>query len=368
MNDTTIGLEVDRTDFSKSRLRREDLAELGRNEVRFRIDRFALTANNVTYAVVGDMLGYWSFFPTQGGWGRVPAMGWGEVIASTHPEVATGGRYYGWFPMSQHIDMSVTPAAEGLRDEGEHRAGHAHVYRTYTATDRDAFYQAGVDAEDRHALLRGLFLTAYLADDFLGENDYYGATRLVVLSASSKTAIGLAQRAAQRELAEIVGVTSAANAAFVKSLGWYDRVVAYDDIDTIPVDGGAVSVDMSGNAAVLERVHARFGGQLKYSMAIGISHHDAPRGMPPSVGPTPEMFFAPTQVSKRLQEWGPEKYRERLVGALHEFVDGSRRWLTLERSNGPAAAQEAWKRTFAGHVPPNVGLIISLQDDARIPS
>ena len=27
-----------------------------------RIDRFALTANNVTYAVMGDALSYWQFF------------------------------------------------------------------------------------------------------------------------------------------------------------------------------------------------------------------------------------------------------------------------------------------------------------------
>lgn len=362
-NATTTHLEVDRKDYSRTRLRQEPLAELRPDQVRFRVERFALTANNVTYAVVGDMLGYWKFFPTKDGWGRVPAMGWGEVVASTHADVPVGGRYYGWFPMSETIDMAVSPTGEGLRDEGEHRTGHAPVYRTYAATDRDPFYQAGPETEDRQALLRGLFLTAYLADDFLGEHDYYGASRLVVLSASSKTAIGLAQRAAKRGTVEVVGVTSARNVAFVEGVGGYDRVVVYEDIGGIPIEGEAVCVDMAGNSAVLERVHAHFGDTLRFSMGIGLSHHGAPRGVPPSTGPTPEFFFAPTQAGKRLQEWGPQKYRERLVGALNEFVDASRGWLEIERVFGADNLRAAWARTLSGEVPPSRGLIGSLAEE-----
>jgi hypothetical protein len=360
MDESTTHLEIDRKDYSRTRLRQEPLSGLRRGQVRFRIERFAMTANNVTYAVIGDMLGYWGFFPTKEGWGRVPAMGWGEVVDSAHPDIAAGTRSYGWFPMSQYVDMAVSSTSDGLRDEGEHRAGHAAVYRSYTATDRDPFYQAGADAEDRHALLRGLFLTAFLADDFLGEKGYYGAARLIVLSASSKTAIGLAQRASKRGLAEVVGVTSRANLDFVRSLDWYDRVAAYDEVDSIPVDGDAVSVDMAGNSAVLERVHSHFGNALKYSMAIGMSHHEAARGAPPSIGPTPEMFFAPTQASKRLQEWGAQKYRDLMVGALREFIDTSAGWLQLERVYGAEAVRGAWNRTLAGQVPPNVGLIPSM--------
>ena len=36
-------------------------------QVLLRIDRFALTANNVTYGVAGDQIGYWQFFPPSGG-------------------------------------------------------------------------------------------------------------------------------------------------------------------------------------------------------------------------------------------------------------------------------------------------------------
>jgi hypothetical protein len=357
-----LHLEIDRTNHGATRLVEEPLAGLAPGQVRFRIERFAVTANTVTYAVTGDVLGYWDFFPAAPGWGRVPAMGWAEVVASAHPAVPTGSRYYGWFPMSRYVDMTVTATADGLRDDGPHRAAHAPVYRAYTATDRDPFYQAGTDAEDRHALLRGLFITGFLAEDFFADHDYFGAARVLVISASSKTAIGFTDCADARPNLELIGVTSRSNHAFVHGLGRYDEVVTYDDIEAVPVDKPVACIDMSGNGAVLERVHTHFGDRLRHSMAIGRSHHEAPpraEGLP---GPRPAFFFAPTQVKKRLQDWGADGYRERVGTALRRFVDGSGDWLTVTRSGGPAAATATWRAVHDGRVPPNVGHIVSLWD------
>jgi Protein of unknown function (DUF2855) len=358
--DTNIELEIARSDQGRTRLAERPLAELAPGEIRFRVERFALTANNVTYAVIGDLFGYWDFFPTEAGWGRVPAMGWGEIVASAHPQVSVGSRHYGWFPMSRYAQMTVSPVAEGVRDDSPHRAAHAPVYRAYTATDRDAFYESGADAEDRHALLRGLFLTAFLADDFFADHAYHGAGRVVVLSASSKTAIGFAQRAAGRGGLEVIGLTSPGNADFVRGLGWYDRVVTYDDLESIPATADTVSIDMAGNGPLLARLHAHLGGRLRYSMTVGLSHHDAARDTPPASGPTPELFFAPTQVSKRMEDWGPDGFRQRVAAALHDFVAASRRWLTVQRSHGPAAARESWDAVRDGGVPPSEGRIVSL--------
>jgi len=355
-----IHLEIDRKNHAVTRLVEEPLAELPPGQVRFRIERYAVTANTITYAVTGDALGYWNFFPTAPGWGRVPAMGWAEVVASAHPGVAPGRRYYGWFPMSRYVDMTVSPTADGLRDDGPHRAAHAPVYRAYTATDRDPFYQSGADAEDRHALLRGLFVTGFLAEDFFADNDYFGARRVLVLSASSKTAIGFAQCADAREGIEAIGVTSPANHAFVHGLGCYDEVVSYDDIHAVPSNAPIVSIDMSGNGEVLERVHRHFGDRLKHSMAIGRSHHDSPpraEGLP---GPRPAFFFAPTQVKKRVQDWGPLGYQERIAAALHRFVDASHAWLKVTRSSGPDAAAAAWRAVHDAKVAPDVGHVVSM--------
>jgi hypothetical protein len=336
---------------------------LAAGQVRFRVERFAVTANTVTYATTGELLGYWDFFPTgDAGWGCVPAMGWAEVVESQHPEVRTGGRYYGWYPMARYVDMTVSPTTDGLRDDGPHRAAHAPVYRAYVATDRDPFHQPGTDAEDRHALLRGLFITGWLAEDYFADNHWFGTQRVLVLSASSKTAIGFARCADARAAIEVIGVTSARNHAFTHALGCYDEVITYDEIGAIPAASPIVSIDMAGSGPVLEAVHARFGDQLKHSMAIGRSHHDAPPRAQALPGPKPAFFFAPTQVKKRVQDWGPRGYQERVANAVKEFVDWSRSWLKVQHSVGPAVATAAWREVHAGRVPPDVGHIVSLWD------
>ena len=364
MSSKNLTIEVSRSDYAKTRLFEEERPELIEGQVRFRIDRFALTANNVTYAVVGDMLGYWDFFPTEQGWGRIPCMGWGEVIESAHADVAVGGRYYGWYPLTRTIDMTVSLIDQGLRDDGAHRSAHAAPYRTYMASDRDPFYQSGPDGEGRQALLRGLFITGFLADDFFDSNDYYGATSAVVLSASSKTAIAYAACAAKHDLDAVIGVTSVANRDFCTELGFYDRIVTYDEIGELPTNGDAVVIDMSGNAAALDTIHTALGDRLKYSMTIGMSHHDAERSAAPSVGPEPQLFFAPSQMEKRMKEWGPNGYRERLADALAQFAENSCRWLELEHLNGTSAATAAWDALIQGKVRPDTGLVVSLWDPA----
>lgn len=355
-------LEVNRAEPGETRLVALDLAPLVDGMVRLRVDRFAITANNITYASIGDMLGYWNFFPTGGpSWGRVPAMGWAEVAESAHPDIEVGTRYYGWFPMAQYLDLQATPTADGFRDDGAHRADHAPVYRSYVDTRRDPMYDAGEDAEDRHALLRGLFLTGFLADEFFADSDYFGASSAIVLSASSKTAIGFAQRASERGLGAIIGVTSAANTAFVRSLGWYDDVLTYDALEALPAEGGAVVIDMAGNSAVLAAVHEHFGDRLAHSMIVGMSHHDT-EPVEVTAGPTPSFFFAPTEVSRRLEQWGRADYQRRTADALRDFVRGSERWLSVERSSGPEPAQATYQDVFDGSVPPSTGRVVSLHE------
>jgi hypothetical protein len=356
-----VTLQIDRARHGESRVREATMPGLAAGLVRLRIERFAVTANTVTYATTGDVLGYWDFFPTgEPGWGCVPAMGWAEVVESQHPEVPVGGRYYGWYPMARYVDMTVTPTKDGLRDDGQHRAAHAPVYRAYVATDRDPLYEAGTDAEDRHALLRGLFLTGWLAEDYFAESDWFGARRVLVVSASSKTAIGFAHCADARAGIEVIGVTSPRNHAFTHGLGCYDEVVTYDDIAAIPAGTPIVSIDMAGSGPVLAAVHTHFRDQLKHSMAVGRSHHEAPSRDAALPGPKPAFFFAPTQVKKRIQDWGARGYQERVAAALHEFVGWSREWMRVVPSNGAEAAAATWREVHAGLVAPDVGHVVSL--------
>ena len=60
---TMLDLEVDRNDLHRMRAVETPAAPLEPGEARLAIDRFGLTANNITYAVFGDAMGYWQFFP-----------------------------------------------------------------------------------------------------------------------------------------------------------------------------------------------------------------------------------------------------------------------------------------------------------------
>lgn len=359
----TLSLEVDRTDLRTTRLVESDPEPLAEGQVRMRIDRVALTANTVTYAVAGDILAYWDFYPTELPWGRVPAMGWADLVESAHPDVEVGGRYYGWWPMATDVVLTVTPTPEGLRDDGPHRAPHAAAYRGFSRSDVDPWYDAGPEGEDRQALLRGLFITGFLLDAQLADAGDHGADALVVTSASSKTSIALAVCAAARG-ARLVGLTSPANVEFVRSLGLYGDVVTYDEVTASglsSVDGvdSVVVVDVAGNSAVLAKLHADLGDAIAASITVGKSHHEAPP-VEITAGPTPEMFFAPGAVGRCIEQWGPEGWASRTAEGLAAFVESSRSWLHLAHANGPDATVATWRAALDGEIGPSVGQIVSM--------
>jgi hypothetical protein len=350
-------LQVDRNSIGATRLVEVDEPELAADHVRLAIEQYALTANNITYAQFGDMLAYWDFYPVTAEWGNVPVMGYARVTESNVEGIAVGSRYYGWYPMATGVDVLAVPTRDGFRDDGAHRAPHAAAYRGFTATDRDPMATSTED-EPRHALLRGLFVTGFLADAFFAADGYFGAEQAVVLSASSKTAIGYAASAALAGSVRLVGVTSAGNADFVRGVGYYDDVLTYDqlaDLAAVP----SVVIDMAGLGSAVAAVHAHLGDDVRYSMVVGKSHRDAPP-VPVEHGPTPEMFFAPGAVADRLAEWGAEGYQQRVHGSLATFIADSYDWLTIDERRGPAAAQAAWNELYDGAVAPSTGLTATL--------
>jgi len=69
----------------KTELYDATLADLAKGDLadgaaRLQIESFSVTANNITYAVVGDGFGYWNFFPAPEGLGIVPM--WGHAKES----------------------------------------------------------------------------------------------------------------------------------------------------------------------------------------------------------------------------------------------------------------------------------------------
>ncbi len=349
-------LEVNRQDFHTTRVNDSAAPTLGENQIRLSIERFAVTTNNITYAVAGDMLDYWGFFPTEAPWGRIPVMGLSSVTESNNPDIPVGGRYFGFTPMTDEIVITASGDAETFRDAGTHRTNHAVVYTGFRDVSTDPAFSE--DKVDEYLLLWGMFMTSFLVDDYLADNEFHGASQTIVTSASSKTSIALATCLAQRDGHRTVGLTSARNRTFVEGLDLYDQVITYDEVDQLDNTVQSCMVDMAGSGTVRHAVHSHFADTLNASIAVGATHWEDQGGGADLPGPTPEFFFAPSQSAKRAGDWGAAELAKRVAAAFGNLLDGTGKWLTVETHTGPSGTETVYRSLLEGKADPATGYIV----------
>lgn len=338
----------------------EDVAEtpLADGQARLKLESFALTANNVTYAASGFAIGYWQFFPTGiDGQGLVPVWGVADVVESRSDALEVGTRLYGFYPLAEQLVM--TPKADGhggIEDVAAHRTALPAVYNRYTPV------RSGSTEQDHmRSLLQPLLATSYLLFDWLMDNDWFGAEQIIIGSASSKTGLGLCKFLAEPadRSYKTVGLTSDRNRAFVEGLGACDQVLSYDEVADLALVP-SVYVDMSGNAQVKTALHERLQDRLKHSSAVGISHWDQFQPQIKLAGPKPEFFFAPSQIAKRRDEWGPGEIEQRITAAWKRIAGEASAWLDLKVHDGMASAPEVYSALADGLANPREGHIIKL--------
>ena len=367
----TTTLLVKKNDLSTTQIRETVSVSLAADQVRLRVDRFALTSNNITYAAFGNAMNYWGFYPTgEDDWGIIPVWGFGTVIESTHADVAVGERFYGYYPMAS--DVVLVPARtnpRGFADSVLHRASLHAVYNQYTNCTSDPFYdKAAANTEDIQSLLRPLFITSWLIDDFFADNQFFGASAAVLSSASSKTADGTAHEMKKRgadqgsRAVKVIGLTSPSNVAFCQSLGCYDQVLTYDELEKIDSAASLVYVDFAGNAALRRRIHAGF-ENLKYSCSIGGTHVTDLGSGKDLAGVKPVLFFAPAQVKKRTEEWGGAEFGRRMLMAWVDFTKtvttSNPPWLQSQYQHGLAEISKVYAEVLAGKGNPRTGQMLS---------
>lgn len=296
--DATWTLAVNRRHLADTTLVSTTLPEPNTGEALLRVDRVGVTANNVTYAVLGDGFRYWEFFPaTSGGlnagWGIVPLWGFAEVVESTVDSVAVGARVYGFLPSASHLVVRPGPVDRGgFRDISEHRAQLPTPYNVYTLAGGDSAFHNG--QEDLLILFRPLFYTSFMLADYVTDNDYFVADALVFSSASSKTAYGTA------------------------------------------------FLDVAGDDRTLTAVRDRLGDRLVHHIAVGTTHQD------PRLMTGPSFFFAPDQMRKRSRDWGRRELDERLGAAWRRFASVAQDWVDVVVGRGPEALRDAWLEVLAG--------------------
>jgi hypothetical protein len=152
---------------------------LAEGELRLGLECFALTSNNVTYAAFGETMHSWRFFPTgDAATGCLPVWGFATVHESRCEGIDVGERFYGYLPIAE--ELVVQPARvtrSGFVDASAHRRELDAVYNHDLRCSADPGYEPQREAEQ--ALLRPLFTTSFLIDDFLADNGAFGARRAI---------------------------------------------------------------------------------------------------------------------------------------------------------------------------------------------
>ncbi len=344
---------IDRTDLSRTEVRplpAPDSVVLEEGEVLLEIERFALTANNITYGVYGDRLGYWRFFPAEDNWGRIPVWGFAIVGRSTVETIPVGTRLFGYLPMASHLVTRLERRPWGVVDVSPHRAELPAAYNSLVEA-------APGPLDDQIALLRPLFLTAFLLDDYFAENADFGAATFILSSASSKTALGLGWLLARRGV-QVIGLTSPRNTGFVAGVGCYAETRTYEAFADTPVEGRAVFVDFAGDPGVVAAVHNSLGDQLMHSAVVGSTHQtNGPVGPGRLPGPRPTFFFAPERLRQRSKDWGGEALNSRIQTALEAFI-ADNDWLEVTTHTGPGALAAIYQTVLAGTARPEEGHMV----------
>lgn len=344
-------LHISKRDIRTTQLVDVAPAPLAPGAARLKLDLFALTSNNVTYAAMGEgMLGYWDFFPAPQGYGKVPVWGFATVIDSNAPDIAVGARYYGYYPLAEMLDVIPKKTATGFIDTAPHRAAKAVLYNVYTDVAADPAYDPAYEAEQ--TLFRPLYGTGWWAADFIKQ----GAAKTVVMSsASSKTALATAHQLRKLGGAERIGLTSPGNEAYVRESGLYDRVMLYGDAGSLHVQAPATYVDFLGRAELNATVHSALGGALTRSIIIGVTDWASERSGAPLPGPKPEFFFVPTYAAERLK--AEPKLGGAMIADLRAFYAASHAFVDVQRVKGDIEIQGDWSRLVKGTAPPRLGLV-----------
>ncbi|MEE2525757.1 DUF2855 family protein [Hyphobacterium sp. HN65] len=355
-------LEINKADIREAQIREVPAQDLSDGQIRLAIDRFALTANNITYAAFGEVMRYWDFFPASlPDNGRLPVWGFARVAESKSSALGTGERIYGYFPAASELVVEpsgVSPTA--FVDASPHRADLPAPYNRYVRCADDAGYDPALEAEQM--VLQPLFLTGWLLARYVNEEAAFGANRIFLTSASSKTAIGMAKclKDENRAGARLIGLTSPGSRTFVEGLGFYDEVVTYPEIPALHQGDPALIVDFAGDADINRALHTRLADDLKANIRVGGAHweHSTPSGDLP--GPRPAFFFAPDHVQRVIADLGPGGFQKAYGQSWNEFASGASGWLAFKDYSGAAASLEIYRKLIDGDAIARDGLTISV--------
>lgn len=351
-------LNIDKADISKAHIVETPARPLGEGQARLSVERFALTANNVTYAVFGAIMRYWDFFPADGA-GRLPVWGFAQVTESRADSLAVGERIYGYFPASDELIVEPSQFTPGsFIDATAHRVDLPAAYNRYVRTAGDPSYQAS--REGLQMALQPLFITSWLIDLHLRDTQYDGAACISLTSASSKTALALAYllHADKPDGVIVEAITSERSRPFVEKTGFYDQITLYPQLDQLQPKPKRLVVDFAGDATVNRAIHGALKDDLIANIRVGASHWTDSAPADDLPGPKPAFFFAPDHVAKRMTAWGSAEFGKRYGAAWGAFASAVDGLFEEEARAGADGCLTAYNQLVAGAAPASAALIV----------
>ncbi len=355
-------LWITRDKLRETKIVESDKKPLEDGQIRVAIDKMGLTANNVSYAVSGEAIGYWKYFPAEGEWGKVPGWAMADVVESRSNAISEGERLYGFFPMGSEVILQPGHVADDFfMDEAPHRSELPALYNQYRRTRGEPDF---LDAlEDERCLLFPLFVTSYVLYDYLIDNDFFGAQQVIIGSVSSKTGFGLAHllKNDPKVRQKVIGLTSSSNVDFVESLNCCDQIVTYSDEDAIDSSLPSAWADMSGNGPLTGKLHRLLGDNMVESCIVGATHWEADRKRDKDLpGAKPTFFFAPGHIAKRDAEWGAGEIWRRGSEAGAEIAKSVSDQIAVERISGASEVAAIWREMLDNNVSPSRGIMIAI--------
>jgi hypothetical protein len=362
-------LQTLKSELLKTRIVQTKNSEIEEGEILVSIESFAFTSNNVTYGVAGDTIGYWQFFKTtedlNNEWGCIPVWGFANVTQSKNSCINKGERLFGYFPPADSLIINpIKITDQGFSDGKDHRKDLPAVYNNYVRVNGDINYDPSMD--NLRSLLFPLHITSFCICDALEEELYLNADQIIVVSASSKTAIGLAQGLEDLEKTpKIIGLTSAKNTDFVNELGCYDEVISYDQLSLVNSNLKTVMVDMAGSREILGTLHGSLGNNMLKCYTVGMTHWDNEVTAEDTLGQAmlrerTEFFFAPAHIQKRFKDWGYEGYNQRTNQFMSKRSNQSKDWMNIIEINGLEKFIETYNQIVVGNINPKEGIIVKI--------
>jgi len=375
-------------------------AVLPADHVLIKVERFGYSANNITYQALGEVphFRYFGFHeapdaPESGvsssAHGVTPVWGFGTVVASTHLAVRSGERVYGYFAPARFLALPISEVNPyTFVVSRPHFPQDRRPYNQITRCSADPLYDPSPDAEDLAMLYRPLFWTSFWCEDWMNASQYRGgASRVLISSASAKTAFCLAYLVRKRgPMRQVVGLTSRKNAEFTKKLGLYDHVLEYDAFESADMMHEPLQkwiyIDIAGNETLNSRVLRYFLDtklDLVGAVALGLTNL-SPSSKSNSAEKwtkndfssqkaslTFEQFFTPEWLARRRKQLSVEQITRLQKEAWTGLMQDCRSWgVTIRRVYGADKVKMAYEEVVRGGFPPNQGFIWSMWEEDTV--